>query len=1190
MRRLALAPILVCALLTPSTALALGVGDIELQSALNQPLDAEIPLRGVSAEESGDIVVTLASEQAFREVGLERPFSLTKLQFEVTSRNGSHYIQVSSHEPITEPFLSFLVEVDSPEGNLLREYTVLLDPPVFASEKDASATDEGSEQRPTRDDADEPSGASGTVAGGGDDMSGRLADTDTAGGSAVSRDTDAPATSAGQQRSGRFGDTPMFLRIAREEEAAERKLAEQAAQREREAAAAARERARAESVPVPSGSTVSGGTGTGQATRAEPRRQQEYGPVKEGETLWGIAERLQRGEVTTQQMMLALLRYNPEAFESSNVNRLKQGYVLRVPDADEVRSISAQQAIAQVRDQNGLWQKWRDSLQQGDATRVAAAQRPQGTEDAGAAADNARGDAGASDAAGSADHSRLDIVGADEGGATSDESVSATSSNASGAREQLQLAREELASVRSEKQELSERVEQLESTVDKMEQLVTVREQQLAQLERQLADLREQTGQSGDTATATAGAGDGAQGEQAEAATGAGEAAQGEDEEMMVADATDGSGGGGGATASGDSGDSGGGDVAGDPAAGEGTTGDQAGASEQSAADDGGAETQTAASDQQREVVNPADDPQQQERGWLDAALGFLASIGATISGVVSGLAGGSALSLPVIGGAGVAVLALVLLAVRQRRAAQAAADDELMAPIAVGEGHAETEPMGLGGDDLPATESPVATADSPSESSARASLMDEELDLSGLDVDPEGTTPGDEAEQDDTLVEADTYLAYGLHQQAEDLLRLALEEHPDRLDYREKLLETLSAAGKGDEFVSAAEEFHDRLGGSSDPAWQRVSAMGRKIAPDHALFAAGAAAAAGATMAASDSGTDDDFAFDLGSESPASSGDEFPGAAEADLDLGDAPVATASGDSGGSDDLTFDLSDLEDSTPATEPATETSESPATSAGADDGGLDFDLGDLGFGDDSPSTTVSAGDEPSTGAASAPDNDGLDLDLGDLGIDDSATAAGPDSGTASAQGEGEIDLSDFEDLDLGSDSSSPATETAAAATGEGDLSFDLDESTSSDSPGLDDFGLGDLGSGTTDTTSGIEDLETGASESTTAFGDQEDPFGGLDDLGGDAESGEFDLSSLEQELDEPDPPQPASAAAADGGAAPAGGTDDLATMLDLAKAYIDMGDADSASNALEEVIAGGTEEQRAEARSLLETVQ
>lgn len=120
------------ALAMPGATQALGLGNISLRSGLNQPLNAEIGLVAVKPSELEDIVVRLASPGAFERAGIDRPFFLTKLRFEVVSgRNGKPYIRVSSHDPIKEPYLDFLVEVNWPNGNLVREYTALVDPPTF---------------------------------------------------------------------------------------------------------------------------------------------------------------------------------------------------------------------------------------------------------------------------------------------------------------------------------------------------------------------------------------------------------------------------------------------------------------------------------------------------------------------------------------------------------------------------------------------------------------------------------------------------------------------------------------------------------------------------------------------------------------------------------------------------------------------------------------------------------------------------------------------------------------------------------------------------------------------------------------------------------------------------------------------------------------------------------------------------
>jgi pilus assembly protein FimV len=117
---------------TPGMAYALGLGDIKLGSALNQPLVAEIELVGATPEELAQLRAGLASRESFDRYGIDRPQFLSTLQFNVVrDPNGRNVLQVRSSESITEPFLTFLVEVNWPRGRLIREYTVLLDPPVF---------------------------------------------------------------------------------------------------------------------------------------------------------------------------------------------------------------------------------------------------------------------------------------------------------------------------------------------------------------------------------------------------------------------------------------------------------------------------------------------------------------------------------------------------------------------------------------------------------------------------------------------------------------------------------------------------------------------------------------------------------------------------------------------------------------------------------------------------------------------------------------------------------------------------------------------------------------------------------------------------------------------------------------------------------------------------------------------------
>ena len=119
--------------LLASETWALGLGEIRLQSALNEPLRAEIELLSATPEELAGLTVSMASGETFIRYGLDRPAFLSTIQFQIR-RSGQaegNVVEIRSPSPITEPFVTFLVEASWARGRLLREYTVLLDPPTF---------------------------------------------------------------------------------------------------------------------------------------------------------------------------------------------------------------------------------------------------------------------------------------------------------------------------------------------------------------------------------------------------------------------------------------------------------------------------------------------------------------------------------------------------------------------------------------------------------------------------------------------------------------------------------------------------------------------------------------------------------------------------------------------------------------------------------------------------------------------------------------------------------------------------------------------------------------------------------------------------------------------------------------------------------------------------------------------------
>lgn len=117
---------------TSGVANALGLGGLAVKSSLNQPLEAEISLSDVRDLSSADIKTRLASAEDFTKAGVDRQFFLTGLTFTpVVRADGKHVIRITSNKPVKEPYLNFLVEVLWPNGRLLREYTLLLDPPLY---------------------------------------------------------------------------------------------------------------------------------------------------------------------------------------------------------------------------------------------------------------------------------------------------------------------------------------------------------------------------------------------------------------------------------------------------------------------------------------------------------------------------------------------------------------------------------------------------------------------------------------------------------------------------------------------------------------------------------------------------------------------------------------------------------------------------------------------------------------------------------------------------------------------------------------------------------------------------------------------------------------------------------------------------------------------------------------------------
>jgi FimV-like protein len=120
--------------LLPSISFALGLGELKLNSHLNEPLDAQIGLVDIKGIEPSDIITSIADSPAFIKAGLEPSGWLNHIQFQITTlKNGKHVIQLSTKQPVKDPFADLLIQVAWPGGKIIKEYTILLDPPKASS-------------------------------------------------------------------------------------------------------------------------------------------------------------------------------------------------------------------------------------------------------------------------------------------------------------------------------------------------------------------------------------------------------------------------------------------------------------------------------------------------------------------------------------------------------------------------------------------------------------------------------------------------------------------------------------------------------------------------------------------------------------------------------------------------------------------------------------------------------------------------------------------------------------------------------------------------------------------------------------------------------------------------------------------------------------------------------------------------
>lgn len=286
-------------MLLSSGAYALGLGNIQLHSALGQKLDADIALAGVNKESASSLKIALASAKQLERAGIKRADLLYTLSFKVVRGSHGYQIHVASSKPVNEPFLTFLVSAKWSNGEMLREYTLLLDPPNYGS------------------------GAGGVASA-----------------PALTQKKSQPA----RQQHVASSHKPSSAHASKTAPPSHHKTA---------TATTSKPAQRSEkSKPEP---LHKGQSASHSATPTRAVRPRQYGRISRGETLWGIANKLTSGNaVRTDQMMIAIYRANSDAFEG-NINRLKTGQTLTIPTNDEVDAINPRAAIAAVQSANGRY-------------------------------------------------------------------------------------------------------------------------------------------------------------------------------------------------------------------------------------------------------------------------------------------------------------------------------------------------------------------------------------------------------------------------------------------------------------------------------------------------------------------------------------------------------------------------------------------------------------------------------------------------------------------------------------------------------------------------------------------------------------------------------------------------------------------------------------------------------------------
>lgn len=488
LRKLSVCLISAGLILSPLSVQALGFGGIKLKSALNENLNAEVSLISATENDIQSLKIKLATDEAFLRAGIARSAFLQKLDFKIKQYpNGDHYIHVTTEESVREPFLDFLLDLNWKNGRMLREYTMLLDPPgrspkynpapVTTQARVAAPVVAAPIPKPIQQVIPEPEPEILDVI-----------------------QTPQPTLSDVEETTPVTG---IEAETTDADTAEEKRVADQIAASFAEAEAKANANANADTTPTepfdPDSAFINDDSGelwpripltdyVGEGDEADDESEAsaemgdlDYGITKANDNLWTIAEKLRNGrnDITIYQVMMALLQSNPNAFVNNNVHRLKVGQVLRIDDESALTALSKKEAAKAYIKQTKSWDNYRKRIARKASVQPIISEAIKQTETS-----------NAEETSGELTLSSPDGESLVAGGGANEESLS---NDFATVQDQLRQTKADAGNMRTQNMVLNEKLQQLEDELNRLQRSISVKDDELAALQHQLSGLGKET-------------------------------------------------------------------------------------------------------------------------------------------------------------------------------------------------------------------------------------------------------------------------------------------------------------------------------------------------------------------------------------------------------------------------------------------------------------------------------------------------------------------------------------------------------------------------------------------------------------------------------------------------------------------------------------------------------------------------